>query len=162
MHVNPYILKYLPGYINDREIVKEAVKKDVYALQFAVDDLVNDKDFVLEMIRIDCNAYLFRGEDIENDRDIALEAIKNSNGIMLFEIHGLMKIDNYEELFHLGIELAESEFTKLVEEENSHEDLVYFYDEVYKMIKGDKDLVEELNVMYERVDNMYYKRKLHT
>ena len=162
VHVNPYILKYLPGYINDREIVKEAVKKDVYALQFAVDDLVNDKDFVLEMIRIDCNAYLFRGEDIENDRDIALEAIKNSNGIMLFEIHGLMKIDNYEELFHLGIELAESEFTKLVEEENSHEDLVYFYDEVYKMIKGDKDLVEELNVMYERVDNMYYKRKLHT
>ena len=159
VRINPNVLKYLPGYINDKEIIKEAVKKNGYALQYAVDDLVNDKEFVLEMIKIDYNAYLFRGEDLESDRDITLEAIKSSNGIMLSEIHGLVKIDNYEELFYLGLELAEKEFVKFIEDPNSHEDLVYFYNEVYDMVEDNKDLIEELNAMYERVDDMYHEKK---
>ena len=161
VRINPYILEYLPGYTTDKEVIKEAVQKNGYALQYAVDDLINDKEFVLEMIKIDYNAYLFRGEDIESDRELALEAIKRSNGIMLSEIHVLKKIDKYEELFYLGLELAEEEFIKFIDDSNSHEDLVYFYSEVYDMVEDNKDLVEELKAMYERVDNMYYKNKLH-
>ena len=159
VRVNPRIIQYIPGYCNDREIIKEAVKKDGYALQYALDDLVNDKDFVLEMVRIDNNAYLFIGEDLIYDRDIALEAIKSSNGIILPEVYGLMKMNNYEELFYLGIELAEKEFIKYIDDSNSHEDLVFFYNEVYDIIKEDEDFVEELNAMYERINDMYYKNK---
>ena len=106
-----------------------------YARKYALNGLFNIDDTK----DADTDEFAMQGNDKVTDTEARV-------------IYGLIKDQNRDL----------NKFLEYFKIKNTNELTKAQYVEALKMIKGDKDLVEELNVMYERVDNMYYKRKLHT
>jgi len=99
---------------NDKEVVLEAMRKDIRAFQYASKELRNDKEVVLVAVRKDPWTLEYASLELIVDKDIIFEALKNyiQSTYYLpsyFEAHGIYEMKDDEELeyfadlFHISI-----------------------------------------------------------
>lgn len=83
---------------DDKDVVLEAVKSDIYGLKYVSDRLRYDKDVVL--IAVKCNGLLLSltSEKLKDDRDVVLAAIKESLLALRFASERLQNDKNFLEM----------------------------------------------------------------
>ena len=60
----------------DKEVVMEAIKRDIHTLEYASDALKSDKEFILELVKQDVWTLQYASDELKNNRDVVTEAIK--------------------------------------------------------------------------------------
>ena len=113
---NGCLLKNLPEFQDDRDIVLAAVRQSGLALLYASDDLKKDKDivlaaasqnvgalayaswglrkdrdFMLAAVKKDCRALRFASEELSKDPEFVLEAVKKNSYVLQFLSEELRK-----------------------------------------------------------------------
>lgn len=62
-------------YLNDKEIVMQAVKNDGNSLEFAGEKLKNDRDVVMEAVQKNGKTLRFVGKELKNNEEVIMQAV---------------------------------------------------------------------------------------
>ena len=88
------------SYINNREIVIEAVRQDGHALQYASDSLRNDREIVLITIRRHSYAILWASEELRNDPWFKRTPLQNFRALAKMALKFKRQDEEYIKWFH--------------------------------------------------------------
>lgn len=73
-----YKERFNKSEINDKKFMLEAVKQDVFALEYASEELKNDKEVVLEAVKQRGSALAYASNDLKKDKEVVLIAVKQN------------------------------------------------------------------------------------
>ena len=62
-------------YMNDREVIMTAVKRDANILEYASDELKNDHEIVMTAVIENGDTIEYASDELKNDRDIVMTAV---------------------------------------------------------------------------------------
>ena len=76
------VLKDMPMYNDDKEVIMTAVVQDGWALEYASDRLKNDKEVVMAAIAQNGCTLRYASDELKSDREVVMAAVTN-NGLAL-------------------------------------------------------------------------------
>lgn len=119
LKTNGYLLKDVPEFQQDKEVVLHAVQKDGQSLQYASKKLQEDKEVVLNAVQRDGLSLQYASPELQADKEVVLHAVKENGFALQYtplkDLDVIMAAVSQNYLaFQIVSELLDKEFVKRV------------------------------------------------
>jgi hypothetical protein len=119
LKTNGYLLKDVPEFQQDKEVVLHAVQKDGQSLQYASKKLQEDKEVVLHAVQRDGLSLQYASPELKADKEVVLHAVRENGFALQYtplkDLDVIMAAVSQNYLaFQIVSELLDKEFVKKV------------------------------------------------
>ena len=119
LKTNGYLLKDVPEFQQDKEVVLHAVQRDGLSLQYASPELQEDKEVVLNAVQRDGLSLQYASPELQADKEVVLHAVRENGFALQYtplkDLDVIMAAVSQNYLaFQIVSELLDKEFVKKV------------------------------------------------